>query len=311
MSADGSILKSINRNCWDGEHDVIAIPNQAYYCKGTATITYKDRGGNTISTASVTNTSFTTPADCFSFGVSGTGVTISLYYSGESGYDEDHDYSVLAEVDTGSEVLRSAGAVADEKTPDGTITRRVGVVDLGTLSWTKYDTAQGTLFRTFISGIKQVGSTQIPNFANAKYVSIEQVNRAEKTISQYSTANVDIIDSSYSDAAAFTTAMSGVYLLYELATPTTEQGTAFAENIPCDDVGSLMWTQTKGIPQGNEIFYPVDYKASIDTLYKKVNGDMSKIVTEDEYPEAPSADGTYVLKATVSGGTKTYAWVAE
>ena len=321
-SADGSILKSINRNCWDGEHDVIAIPNQAYYCKGTATITYKDRGGNTISTASVTNASFTTPADCFSFGVSGTGVTISLYYSGESGYDEDYDFSVLAEVDTGSEVLRSAGAVADEKTPDGTITRRVGYVDMGTLNWSAISNNR---FETSspISGAKYYTSITTPNIHCGRYQTV-----TFKTIYETSTdmcisiwnedAYVQVRDTSYSTAAAFKTAMSGVYLLYELATPTTEQGTAFAENIPCDDFGSLMWTQTKGIPQGNEIFYPVDYKASFDTLYNIVDGDMSALATDDELqevadrvPEAPSEDGTYTLKATVSNGTKTYSWVAD
>jgi hypothetical protein len=131
-------------------------------------------------------------------------------------------------------------------------------------------------------------------------------------------AYIQVRDTSYSTAAAFKTAMSGVYLYYELATPTTEQGTAFAENIPCDDFGSMYWTQTKGIPQGNEIFYPVDYKASIDTLYNRVEGDMSAIVIDsqlevvaDRIPEAPSEDGTYTLKATVSSGTKTYSWVAD
>jgi len=321
-SADGTVLKSIGRQIWDGEHDVTAIPNQAYYCKGTATITYKDRGGNTISTASVTNTSFTTPADCFSFGVSGTGVTISLYYSGESGYDEDYDYTVLASVDTGSEVLRSAGAVADEKTPDGTITRRVGYVDMGTLNWSAISNNR---FETSspISGAKYYPSITAPNIRCSRYQTV-----TFKTIYETSTdmcisiwneaAYIQVRDTSYSTAAAFKTAMSGVYLYYELATPTTEQGTAFAENIPCDDFGSMYWTQTKGIPQGNEIFYPVDYKASIDTLYNRVEGDMSAIVIDsqlevvaDRIPEAPSEDGTYTLKATVSSGTKTYSWVAD
>ena len=249
--------------------------------------------------------------------------TISLYYPGESGYDQYYPYSVLAEVDTGSEVLRSAGAVADEKTPDGTITRRVGVVDLGTLAWNYGGVDFPNLFYANLT-VKS-NKNSLVNVSCAKYSTPSRnatgagdatAIMSDKEVSGFYNSGspnswVYIKDSAYSDAAAFKTAMSGIYLYYELATPTTEQGTAFAENIPCDDFGSLMWTQTKGIPQGNEIFYPVDYKASIDTLYNRVEGDMSKIVTEDEYPEAPSSDGTYVLKATVSGGTKTYAWVAE
>lgn len=295
-SADGSILKSINRNCWDGEHDVIAIPNQAYYCKGTATITYKDRGGNTISTASVTNASFTTPADCFSFGVSGTGVTISLYYSGESGYDEDYDFSVLAEVDTGSEVLRSAGAVADEKTPDGTITRRVGYVDMGTLNWFEISSGLysveniGMKYSTLQSAASNISCGRYSNTAYSVFVGNPVPDKAIATY--YSSDRLYVRDTSYATVAAFKTAMSGVMLHYELATPTTEQGTAFAENIPCDPDGTLNWTQSAGVPQGNEIFYPADLKGALESIVAAL----------------PSADGTYTLKATISGGVVTYSW---
>jgi hypothetical protein len=56
-------------------------------------------------------------------------------------------------------------------------------------------------------------------------------------------------DSSYTDAATFKTAMSGVYLYYELATPTTEQGTAFTGLQKVDGHGTEMVTGgTTGIP---------------------------------------------------------------
>ena len=319
VNSDGSVLTSIGRNCNSGDGDVLAIPNQAYYCKGTATITYKDRGGNTISTASVTNDSFTTPADCFSFGVSGTGVTISLYYSGESGYSDDYPFSVLAQIDTGSETLRSAGAVADEKTPDGTITRRVGVVDLGTLTWEK----QGSQFRCSLSSIKLIPNYTVANLACAKYTavttSVITSSSPDKVIAarDASVGGLRVYDTAYSsgDAAAFKSAMSGVMVYYELATPTTEQGTPFsgasADNFAIDDFGSMYWTQSAGVPQGVEIFYPYDYKAAVDTILNEVNGDVTKLVTTEKVPDAPSSNGTYVLKVTVSGGTPTYSWVAE
>lgn len=47
-------------------------------------------------------------------------------------------------------------------------------------------------------------------------------------------------------------------------------------------------------------------QAAIDELA----GDMNEIVQMPTIP-SDSADGTYVLKATVSSGTITYAWVAE
>ena len=351
-SADGTVLKSIGRNCWDEETEIgtidiygqnapyayelrtknyiPVIPNTEYFFKksGNSQLFYYDSNKNFISYKNTSaNSTFTTPSNCFfvrfrcgdAYGTTyNHDITISLYYPGESGYDQYYPYSALAEVDTGSEVLRSAGAVADEKTPDGTITSRVGTVDLGTIDYT-YESN----YSRFTPAIADIPGIKIPDHATATNSMTPQFRAvssdagwagrggSENIFCVDPTGYVRFYSTQYSSAAAFKTAMSGVYLYYELATPTTEQGTAFAENIPCDDFGSMYWTQTKGIPQGNEIFYPVDYKASIDTLYNRVGGDMSKIVTEDEYPEAPSSDGTYVLKATVSGGTKTYAWVAE
>lgn len=357
-NADGTVLKSIGRNVWDEEWEVgiyntttgakqssstrirsknliPVIPNTAYYFRASANreLLQYDSAGNFIyyDMVDTSNQSFTTLPNChfITFSMySGYGttylnnITISLYYPDESGYDQHYPFQVLAEVDTGSEVLRSAGSVADEKTPDGTITRRVGYVDMGTLNWSaisnnRFETSEP------ISGAKYVISIATPNIHCGRYQTV-----TFKTIYETSTdmcisiwneaAYIQVRDTSYSTAAAFKTAMSGVYLYYELATPTTEQGTPFAENIPCDDFGSLSWTQTKGIPQGNEIFYPVDYKASFDTLYNIVDGDMSALATDDELqavadriPAAPDTDGTYTLKATVSSGTKTYSWVAD
>lgn len=354
-NADGSILTSIHRNIWDEEWEngyinystgvpvssssyyrsknfVPVIPNAAYNITRTTgelggRIVFYDGEQNYISTTAgigVTPSTFTTPTNARFLRFYGYGqayandITISLYYSGESGYDQYYPYSVLAEVDTGSEVLRGVEGSRDEKLPSGTIIRNRARIDLGTLNW-GYTTSYGRgVFYADLVGRKVYNTTTTPEFICPLYVADNSggpsalASKGNMLIAATITATqILITNDSYSNAATFKTAMSGVYLEYPLATPTTEQGTAFAENIPCDDFGSLMWTQTKGIPQGNEIFYPVDYKASIDTLYKRVGGDMSKIVTKDEYPEAPSSDGTYVLKATVSGGTKTYAWVAE
>ena len=98
---------------------------------------------------------------------------------------------------------------------------------------------------------------------------------------------------------------------YPLETPTTETGTAFKENATIDDFGSMQWVSENGLPQGSEIFYPVDYKAMIDSLNNLIEGDVDDLVTKDEVPSAPASDGTYTLKVTVSDGTATYSWVAD
>ena len=307
------------------------MPNTPYYFRadvsgygGGVNIHFYDANkGYLGNVATYTNATFTTPQNAhfmrfvsWTYQAYGNDITVSLYYSGESGYDQYYPYTVLAEVDTGSEVLYGDGTPenSDSKVPDGTITRQRGrtTIDLTSLSYTQEESPKTMWYSTtkpFESICKLPASNAVRVNGKCNKLVFFSYNDLDSNvgIAITSTGRLAISD-------AVKTALSSygsVTIEYPLATPTTEQGTPFAENIPCDDFGSLSWTQTKGIPQGNEIFYPVDYKASIDTLYNLVNGDMSKIVTEDEYPEAPSSDGTYVLKATVSGGTKTYAWVAE
>lgn len=364
-SADGTVLKSIGRNIWNEQtekgsidnngQDVAynlelrtvgyteVIPNTQYYLfngsNWNVAIYYYDSGKNFISTSWLTNKApFTTPANAHfirarfgdNYGTTyKSDITISLYYPGESGYDQYYPYSVLAEVDTGSEVLRGVEGSRDEKLPNGAVARNRAVIDLGMLNWAK-GTGSNGYFYAELSGMKQqTGAAQQFSGISSKYVATlsrtnadwNSTTNEDKVIGTRHTTNyVCIVDSAFASysGAQVATALSGVMLEYPLATPTTEQGTAFAENIPCDDFGSMYWTQTKGIPQGNEIFYPVDYKASIDTLYNRVEGDMGAIVIDsqlevvaDRIPEAPSEDGTYTLKATVSSGTKTYSWVAD
>ena len=161
--------------------------------------------------------------------------------------------TVLAEVDTGSEGLRSAGAVADEKTPDGTITRRVGVVDLGTVNWV-YDAGDT---RFYFSGLdyKRPESNAEGNAICSYFVNVKLSNLIDKSICLHSNGYVYAKDSSYTSGAALKTAMSGVYLYYELATPTTEQGSPFNPTYGVEYGGTESWTNLKGIPQGHETEY--------------------------------------------------------
>lgn len=351
VNADGSVLTSIGRNVWDEEWAVgywgndgafytndptrIAtknlikvISNTQYYIQSpslTAFISEYDYGGNFIRRyARGLPNPITTATNCGYIAVSfnptyGTtynhDITISLYYPGESGYDQYYPYTVLAQIDTGSEVPRSAGSVADEKAPDGTITRNVGSVDMGTLTWTYVTNDGEPYFYAPISDKK----IEPFNIQSGKYVTSSlagTTNLPDKGIVGSGTmARVFVRDTAYTDASVLASALSGVYLNYELATPTTEQGTPFsgasADNFAIDDFGSMYWTQSAGVPQGVEIFYPYDYKAAVDTILNEVNGDVTKLVTSEKVPDAPSSNGTYVLKVTVSGGTPTYSWVAE
>ena len=331
-SADGTVLRSIGRNIWNENWqysntlfgawciesvDIIPVsPNSEIYgyC---SRVNFASRGlwfafydaeGNLLRKERIYGTTFTMPSDAHGIriGILTTyygetvykyDTTLSLYYPGESGYDQYYPYQVLAEVDTGDEALRSAGAVADEKTPDGTITRRVGVVDLGTLTWLAVTYAGVTMMQGVLTTAPHDASSI--NVQCSKYEASNDIwsslTLRDKLISNnYAGNTVYAYDSAYTDAATFKTAMSGVYLYYELATPTTEQGTAYNPLIATVKGGVLSWTNTKGIPVGHESHY-------FENLRKRV---------EDRLPDPPSADGTYRLTCTISGGVKTYSWEA-
>lgn len=105
----------------------------------------------------------------------------------------------------------------------GLLNGTYGFVDLGSLTWEKIIVPQGTLFRGVLITVRRTsGSSIIPNIICPNFITTSQSGRGEKTISQPTeSGNVDIIDSDYTDATTFKTAMSGVYLIYELAKPST------------------------------------------------------------------------------------------
>ena len=63
----------------------------------------------------------------------------------------------------------------------------------------------------------------------------------------------------YTDATAFKTAMSGVYLLYELATPTEETFDPFINPQIVNDWGTEEFVvETPLIPVGHDTAYPIN-----------------------------------------------------
>ena len=341
-NADGTVLKSVGRNCFDEQMElgsissvdgsnqsstttlrsvnyIPVIPNTDYYFYAPHSTTsdyvgirYYDASKNYVDPLSLAYPGqvISTPPNVYfmrfvMLAWYGTAykhdITISLYYSGESGYDEYYPYTVLAEVDTGSEGLHGDGTEAnsDVKLPSGEITRKRDRVDMGTLTYQLNTGLTGVdRFRVInCAPIKSCSASNTPSLKCVKFVASDMVTANAqfavwvvgqdlKDIYFYTPAGT------YAGADAFKTAMSGIYLDFPLATPTTEQGTAFPENIPCDPNGTLSWTQSAGVPQGNEIFYPVDLK-----------GDLESIVAA-----IPSANGTYTLHATVTTAGVTFSW---
>ena len=97
--------------------------------------------------------------------------------------------------------------------------KNVGRVDLGTKTWT-YNSGSGFL-SAHINDMKSITSG-IPNIMISNNYNLVDSNglsdAPDKSYTSY-TNSVFVKDSDYTDATAFKTAMSGVYLYYELATP--------------------------------------------------------------------------------------------
>lgn len=214
----------------------------------------------------------------------------------------------------------------DEYTSDGKVKRKYGIVDLGTIDWEQGGSNNRTYWvpKSWKTNVKPVeGNDTKANILCNKYYTdtaahVEtQVN--DKTISVNVGSWVYIYDNAYISVTPqeFKAAMSGVMLVYELATPTTETAEPFQNIQIVDDFGTEEFVSTGIVPVGHKTRYTANLRdklqhlpslAGMDGCYtirqtnKQMHLELFKI------PKAPTTDGTYVLKADVSGGTPTYVW---
>ena len=194
----------------------------------------------------------------------------------------------------------------------GRVTRKYGIVDLGTLPWA-YVSGDNSRFTAALAGVKTVATpADIANIICEKYIA-DSVNSiyahsSDKIIGVHNTiSEIWCYDSAYTDAATFKTAMSGVYLVYELATPTTESADAYQNpqraypdgTEEFIDYGVSQSTRDVAIPVGNNSDYTIN--EVIEPIADYV--DNIPIMCKETTP------GTYTLTATVdANGNVTYAW---
>lgn len=167
---------------------------------------------------------------------------------------------------------------------DGTVTRKYGIVDLGTLTWTM---AQAGLFWVSPNGIATVVE---PPYSNRQLGAICSAYPADSQNTLGYSSMTDkswlrttnrfyVKDSAYASVSDFKTAMSGVYLVYELATPTTEQAEPYQNPQIVDNWGTEEYVTDSIVPVGHITEYPVDLKAKLEAS-----------------ADNPSADGVYLLQ---------------
>ena len=141
----------------------------------------------------------------------------------------------------------------------------------------------------------------------------------DKEIGINQNGRVFVNDFSYTDAATFKAAMSGVYLVYELAEPTTEEAEPYTSPQIVDDWGTEEFVTTSIVPVGHNTSYPANLRDKLQHLPDLPDDDgyyMTQVdgtqmsLTRFRIPQAPAEDGEYILKATVSNGTPIYTWEA-
>ncbi len=122
--------------------------------------------------------------------------------------------------------MRSAGSAYDEiNFLSQKAIKRIGSVDMGTLNWAYEGAAQHERLVASLDGIKITSSSSKKgNLVCPKYTtaSVDDVysHTADKIIAvHYTREQVWVYDSTYTNAASFKAAMSGVMLNYELAIP--------------------------------------------------------------------------------------------
>ena len=144
-------------------------------------------------------------------------------------------------------------------------TKRMARVDLGSLNWRRLAINEGYAFVSDeISDMKQVGNVTTANVLCPSYTlymsgngySIPNDKSYRVGGSYFGTRRVTIRDDSYTDATAFKTAMSGVYLVYPLATPTETSITTedanealsllMGKSVSSDNANQLINIITKG-----------------------------------------------------------------
>lgn len=141
---------------------------------------------------------------------------------------------------------------------NGLLTVDMAIVDLGTLTWSKSGSGDSAFFYS-TNNVGMMAGTQNVKCTEYKYTSITTTN-TNVGFSITGNPYIRIRDNSYADAAAFKTAMSGVYLVYELATPQTYQLTPQAVLTVLGT--NNIWADTGDV----EVSYIADTKLYIDKV---------------------------------------------
>ena len=204
--------------------------------------------------------------------------------------------------------LKSAGSIRDEYDPEtGVITRRVGSVDLGSLTYV-YNSENSVFYSDQVQ-LKGY-DTFYANLTCQRYLyegGVEWASHSDKTVGTRFGLTSDVYaliikDTAYSDATTFKNVLSGVYLNYELATPYTETISPVTNILETEEGGTirLIHEESPVIDDTYSIIYPNKIRARLDRAEGNINelqGSLARIEV------SPSKNNYSVGELLVYDGT--------
>lgn len=234
-------LPSVDNDRIRNKYPIKVNPSTTYY-KGTTLISncyFYDSDMNFLSYGGAGEATVTTPANCvymnFMTIVGNPTYSHNIQICLDSYSDKTNFHEYMTDTLTLPEpvTLRSAGSVADTDELNVEVdgvekrrqTKRVGQVDLGSLSWYRDTQYANPLFYADFSdsptltGENYLAKCECALYKTVKVSSVVQTNKSigiQKAY-YYTAQRIVIRDDSYTDATTFKSAMSGVMLNYELA----------------------------------------------------------------------------------------------
>lgn len=159
-----------------------------------------------------------------------------------------------------------------------TATVKCGIVDLGDLTWQKYTYNNNYVFHATIEDLMPYNSNVTPKLINYRYpiaaatslASGTNNTNAGKLMTRATYSTIMINDSSYADTTTFKTAMNGVKLIYELATPITYTDLQDANGNPLNPRYKVEQGGTEQVLPANTST-PTTVAPTLTTTYTKDN----------------------------------------
>ena len=246
------------------------LGKQEYQITGTYTsVTYTQDGGG-VETLTIDEDGYFTPLLAGVLTVSGGGADTCVHFAGvrDGEYEpyqtrafplgEDVAVRGIPYLDSNNNLAFDGDIYYD----DGTIVRRFGLLDLGTLEWEQVTDASltaGYYFRASLPDMMQGTVKRLCKYPNYGFGLADIIDEygagIDNIIFAEDDTNFYIVDSLQASAQALTTAVNGIYCIYELATPVIEQAAPYTNPKECFPDGTEEITSDFAMPVGCETLY--------------------------------------------------------